>query len=272
MFQVRSFHHSHPYEGKTWKPEQVTHDTPLLFIHGATLDYRWWDDHFMNYLAQHGYMCHALSLQGHEANKGWFDLHAPRMSDYAANVAEVAGRLRCPPVVIGHSMGGFVVQKYLERNDAPAAILLASVPSFGFWRVTLRLMRQHMPGILWDGIRFKRNILRPTPEQLRFICFSPDYPDEMVREYHSRLHWESIFALLDMLILDLPRVQRVYTPMLVLGAGNDTTIKPPDVRATARAYGADCQIIPDVPHSMIHEEGWQAVADAMLAWLAKRGI
>jgi hypothetical protein len=272
MPQIRKFKHQQPYEGLTWKPDPITHETPLLFVHGATLDYRWWDEHFMAYLAKHGYACHAMSLQGHESDKGWFNWHSPRMRTYADNVAEVAQRLNCPPVVVGHSMGGFVVQKYLERYHAPAAILLASVPSFGFWRVTLRLMKQHMPGIIWDGVRLKRNILRPTPEQLRYICFSPDAPDYFVREYHSRLHWESILALLDMLVLDLPHTKRVHTPMLVLGAANDTTIKAPDVRATARAYGADCAIIPDVPHSMIHEHGWQQVADWMLVWLAQQGI
>jgi hypothetical protein len=42
-----------------------------------------------------------------------------------------------------HPLGGFVVQKYLETNDAPAGVLLASAPPRGHLRSLLRNMRRH---------------------------------------------------------------------------------------------------------------------------------
>jgi non-heme chloroperoxidase len=33
---------------------------------------------------------------------------------------EVADKLPAPPVLIGHSMGGMVIQKYLEKHTVPA--------------------------------------------------------------------------------------------------------------------------------------------------------
>src|SRR5581483_5669188 len=48
-----------------------------------------------------------------------------------------------PPVVVGHSMGGLVVQKYLENHTAPAGVLLASMPVDGASRGLVRIMSRH---------------------------------------------------------------------------------------------------------------------------------
>ena len=47
--------------------------------------------------------------------------------------------------LIGHSMGGLVVQKYLERHAAPLGILLASVPPTGVLATTLRPLGIQQP-------------------------------------------------------------------------------------------------------------------------------
>ena len=59
------------------------------------------------------------------------------IADFVDDVASVANSLPEAPVVIGHSMGGFVVQKYLESHDAPAAVLVASVPPSGITKFLL---------------------------------------------------------------------------------------------------------------------------------------
>jgi pimeloyl-ACP methyl ester carboxylesterase len=50
------------------------------------------------------------------------------LADYVDDVKSVVRSLPSTPVLIGHSMGRFVVQKYLEANDAPAAVLIVSAP------------------------------------------------------------------------------------------------------------------------------------------------
>jgi len=66
-----------------------------------------------------------------------------RIADYVEDVAQVVGQLPEVPVIVGHSMGGLVVQKYLEKYIAPAAVLLASVPVKGVLRTTLRIALRH---------------------------------------------------------------------------------------------------------------------------------
>jgi pimeloyl-ACP methyl ester carboxylesterase len=47
------------------------------------------------------------------------------------------------PVLIGHSMGGMVIQKYLELHQIPAAVLMASAPPKGLLASTLRIAGKH---------------------------------------------------------------------------------------------------------------------------------
>lgn len=57
------------------------------------------------------------------------------------------------------------------------------------------------------------------------------------------------------------------TPLLVLGAADDWLILPGDVEATARVYGAKADILADMSHDMMLEDGWRRAADRILDWL-----
>lgn len=117
--------------------------TPILFVHGAWHGAWAWEDHDLAYFAQHGYHTHALSLRGHGGSDGHEGLRWHRISDYVADVKQVADTLPAPPILIGHSMGGFTVQKYLEKYSAPAGVLIASLPSAGALVMLVRLLLHH---------------------------------------------------------------------------------------------------------------------------------
>jgi predicted alpha/beta hydrolase family esterase len=46
------------------------------------------------------------------------------MADYVNDVRHTVGMLCSKSMLIGHSMGCTVVQKYLEKRNAPAAVLI----------------------------------------------------------------------------------------------------------------------------------------------------
>ena len=46
-------------------------------------------------------------------------------------------------------------------------------------------------------------------------------------------------------------------------------IKPSEIKATARAYNAQSEIIADVAHNSMLETRWQSVAERILVWLKK---
>lgn len=252
------------------QPETAVSPTPLLFVHGAWHAAWCWEPHFLPYFAQHGYACHALSLRGHGGSEGRERLRWWRAADYVADVAQVAASLPAPPVVVGHSAGGFVVQKYLETHQAPAAVLLASVAPTGLLPIVLAMAARHPLEFLRALPTLDMRRLIGTPALGREWLFSHQMPADQVASFTQRMQNESFLAFLDMALLRLVRRSRIHTPLLVLGAEGDRLTPPRTVEATARAYGAAVQIFPGMAHDMMLEPGWEVVAEQMLAWLGQQ--
>ncbi len=111
-----------------------------------------------------------------------------------------------------------------------------------------------------------------APELAREAFFSKDVPDDQLVFYWKQMQDESYRALLDMVALDLPKPHKVKTRLLVLGAERDNMLSASEIGATARAYGAPCDIIPGVAHNSMLELQWQRVADRILEWLSKNEL
>jgi pimeloyl-ACP methyl ester carboxylesterase len=113
------------------RPRQETKAIPLLFVHGAFCGAWVWDEHFLPFFAAQGYTAYALSLRGHGASEGHEQLQEASLKDYVDDVGEVIARLDRVPALIGHSLGGVVVQSYLRHHAIPGAVLMASGPPHG---------------------------------------------------------------------------------------------------------------------------------------------
>jgi len=233
--------------------------------HGA-----WCWEKFLGFFAEAGYQVTALSLHGHGGSKG--SIRGSTTADYVSDVEHVAGKFEMPPVLIGHSMGGFITQKYLETHDIPAAVTLASNPHFGLWR-SLARMTLHKPLITLKCIlQWRLYPVVEHPADARWALFSADMPEEQLLEYHRQMNDESFRMFLDLLGLNLVHPELIKAPLLILGAENDTVIPPGDIHAMARAYGMKAEIFPDMAHDMMLEAGWKSVAERILDWLKERGI
>jgi pimeloyl-ACP methyl ester carboxylesterase len=250
-----------------------SHQTPLLFVHGAWHGAWCWDEHFLDFFADKGYRVLALSLRGHAGSPTSKPLQACSIADYVDDVCSVSDSLPASPVVIGHSMGGFVVQKYLEARDAPAAVLVAPAPARGVLGIALRMMRRH-PWLIAKAILTRNPLcLVNTPALARETLFCAHTPDSLVAHVTARFQQESTRALcLDMTLLNLPRPKSVRSPLLILAAEADGWINAKEIRATAHAYRAEAEFFADTGHDMMLELEWAAVAERIHTWLGTRGF
>lgn len=254
-------------EHLTKQPVEQRFDTPLLFVHGSWHGAWCWAEHFLPYFAEQGFESHALSIRGHGSSGGSDRLRWHRMRDYVEDVHRIASQLDRPPVIIGHSMGGFITQKYLAKYEAPAAVLLASVPPSGVYQTTFRFLYRHPLLFMKVNLTWKLYPLIQTPALAAEAFFSPDMDEETVKAYHQKLGDESYLAFLDMLFLDLPDPEEVDTPILVLGAENDRIFSTREVKSTAKKYGTEAHFFPNMAHDMMLEKDWRAVADHIIQWL-----
>lgn len=251
------------------EPETRRFETPLLFVHGTGHAAWCWDENFLPHFAANGFSSHAVSLRGHGKSAGRERLRWTSVADYVADVFQIAAKMSKPPVVIGHSLGGLVVAKYLESHDAPAGILFAPSPSEGMFWAGLPLAIQNP--LLFTKVALKRDyaVMFSTLKLAKKFLFSADADDEKIAEYVRRFGSESYRANLEM-IYNLPKPQRVKAPLLIVGAQNDRLIAPKKIEKTARAFDADCQIFPGMAHDLMLERGWREVADFIILWLEKK--
>ena len=99
----------------------------VLLIHGAWRGSWVWQD-MAEAAAAAGFGVNLLDLPGHSLPP-WQLPWSTSLRDYAMYVARAVGRLS-RPILAGHSMGGWIVQKILELIDLPA-VLLAPLPGSG---------------------------------------------------------------------------------------------------------------------------------------------
>ena len=187
------------------------------------------------------------------------------------DVAEVVARLPAAPVLIGHSMGGMVVQKYLEQYDAPATVLMASVPPQGLMGSAFGLMLKR-PTLLSDlnAIMTGNDV---NIDSLREALFHQPVDAADLRRYYTLSQPESHRAIWDMSLFNLPQPARMHQPpMLILGARHDALIPPDQVHMTASTYGRQAEIFPDMGHGMMLEQDWEQVARRVEAWLIERSL
>ena len=252
-------------------PAGEAHSTPLLFVHGAYAAAWCWEEHFLQYFADAGYAAYAVSLSGHGGSPGRKQLDSYSILDYARDVTSVVKELPAPPVLIGHSMGGFVVQKYLEKYQAPGAVLMCAVPPQGLLTAAVGMMFSK-PGMMKD----LNNLMtggKASPETMREALFAQPVAPEDLKRYYKASQSESHRAIWDMSMFGMPRTGRVKrTPLLVQGAEHDHLIAASLVEMTARTYGVEAHVFAGMGHGLMLERDWEKPARQILDWIKELGL
>lgn len=251
-------------------PEGPTDGAPLLFVHGAFCGAWVWDEFLMPYFARSGFAVHAVSLRGH----GGSGLDDPSsnigLDDFVDDVAEAVKRIGAPPVLVGHSMGGMVVQKFARNYPVRGLVLMASVPPYGLFPSLLTMSVCDPTLLLGLSILSGADGQNTSSAVFRRALFSSDVDDREVEVWFQRMRGEYQHVGLELMRPDLlqPWVA-AKAPVLVMGAHNDAFITSAQIRATARAHGVSARIFPNMAHTMMLEPRWQQVADHMLGWLRR---
>ncbi|XKH35300.1 alpha/beta hydrolase [Azospirillum doebereinerae] len=179
------------------RPAGPAKPTPLLFVHGAFSAAWIWDAKFLPWFAERGWEVHAVSLRGHGGSEGTDRLHSFGIADYVEDVLEAAGRCSAPPVLIGHSMGGLVVQRALRRRCFPAAVLMASSPPHGLWSSTLGLMWRAPDVYQQMSLLTMFGTSAVSADLIGRSMFAEGMPREEAAKYEPLLQEESRRVLMD---------------------------------------------------------------------------
>ncbi len=231
---------------------------PVVLVHGAWHGAWCWVERALPDLAARGLTAHAISLRGHGSSSPAGLLTT--ICDYVQDVRTVVNTLPQPPILVGHSAGGYVVQLLLSGccGSVPSvagAVLLCSSPvsSPAYF---LRRWRERKPMV------DIRALLRRETSAVRAALFRPDIALDDLERYRRQLVSEPpLVTLTSMLIRPRPHV--VQVPVLVIAAGNDAIFDLPAQQELAAAYRAELLVIPEAAHDLMLDPAWPMAGAAI---------
>jgi len=255
----------------------ATKTQSVVFIHGMYLTpsvWQPWETHFKNL----GYKTYSPAWPLHEASvieqnsahpKGELaELTLPMVVQHYQEFIEA---LEEPPVLIGHSMGGLIVQQLLAKNIGAAGVAINSAPPQG------------VISMKWDFLQANWPHLSPfasssEPSQLTLQQFSFGFvngEDKAVQEKafenyvvpESRAIGKAALSSDGVVDYEVARV-----PLLMLSGGKDNTIPASLNYTNFEEYRdspalTDYKEFPERDHWTILQSDWESLARYVQRWI-----
>lgn len=253
---------------ETRGPAAGSRPHPLLFVHGAWHG-AWCWELFQAHFADRGWETHALDLRGHGRTPNERSLRRTRIAHYVEDVAAVVGSLDRTPIVVGHSMGGLVVQRFIEDHLLPGVVLMAPVPLGGTGRASFKVLRRHPIAWARANLTWSLGPLVATPQLTADMFLPRDAADADVAWLFERIQSESYRAYLDMLVLVRARPQLVQTPVRIIAAEHDRIFGVQELQRLARAHGTEPIVVAGAAHDLMLGPRWELAARALEGALAE---
>ena len=228
----------------------------LVFVHGMCHGSWCWEEQFIPYFEQLGYHCIAFNLPGHEM-QGRTKRISYSLNDYVQALHQVVSNLEAPPIIIGHSMGGMIVQQFLKTGSCKKAVLMSSVPPKGVLAASLRVVCRY-PGVIPYLVR--RNLVGAFTKYPQLILNDP----ALCAKYAPEMCSESFMAYLGLM---LPVSHKTSVPILVVGGSEDGLITVQEFSQTAKHYGAKLAIIQGGSHDLMLDADAEKTAKVIQEWI-----
>lgn len=257
--------HHYPASKASGKP-------PLLFVHGGYSHSQCWNVRFIPYFQEEGYNCYALDLSGHGASPGRERLDEFGIDDYVADLATAVDALPESPVLVAHSMGCLVSQRFLEQGVARAVAFLAPVPPTGTSGTAARFALT-MPDFFAELPRAVNGTAsQQTMRTMAKVYFSPDMPEREMLEYLPLIQPESEKAVTEMVMAPMRFARRrAKIPALVMGGSEDQVFPSSMLYFTAATWQAKTVVIRRAGHMLMLDPQWPEAAGDLLEWLESLG-
>lgn len=243
----------------------------IIFVHGAWHGKWCWEENFVPAFAAQGYKTITFDLPGHDKPgkiKGINKYTLGRYVQALRQQVEQHGEENA--IIIGHSMGGRVLQRYLKKYSCKKAVFLASVPHGGVLLTTLKfaLKPYFYPSLFFLNLYG----LVDTLEKSKHAFFSQDIPESKLHKYSSQLCSESFLAFLQMLLPICRTKHDTSIPICVVAAKQDAIFSIREQKSLAKKYKVQEENyieLDNIAHDMMLDVNHKQVSDAILNWLNK---
>ncbi len=255
---------------------------PLLLIHGAWLSSRSWE-HFAGYFEQRGFAVSAPEWPRKEGDVE--ELRADADELKGLGLAEIVDHYEAqireldePPVLIGHSFGGLIVELLLDRGLGRAGVALSPAPPKGILVLPFSSLKAAAPALAhpskWHGV------VTLTLEEFTYGFVNTFSPEDAAAAYEryavpetGQIFYEAGFANFHFNPpTEVHFKNEERAPLLIVGADKDHTVPATLARKQYEKYErspakTEYLEFEGRPHLLMAAEGWEEVAAAVDSWL-----
>lgn len=200
-----------------------------------------------------------------------------RLKSVVDHYDRIIRKLEIPPILIGHSFGGLIVQLLVDRGLGSAGVAIDSAQSAGVPVLPFSTVRATF-SVLGNPFTFNKAVSL-TPAQFNYAFTNELNPEESKKIYDrlqipgaARILWDGAFSLFNPNAdskVDYAKSDRA--PLLFIAGGNDHLVPPAVNRANVRKYAKSTAItayreFPGRTHNTVGQAGWEEVADFALDW------
>ncbi len=250
----------------------------IVFIHGMYMNSLCWE-HWITHFQARGYRCLAPDWPGRDLpiedlRKNHPDplLGQLTLSRVVEHFADTIKTLDEKPIIIGHSMGGLVVQLLLQSELAAAAVAIDSAPPMGVFTTKWSFLKSNWPHI--TPFVSPSSPIAMTFERFQYT-FVNDYTlveqraafERYVVPESRRVPRESLTASVDF--------RKPHAPLLLV-AGSADHIIPASLNKSNQAKYKSSTSVTDFKefagrtHFIVGQKNWEEVADYIITWLDKQ--
>jgi non-heme chloroperoxidase len=262
----------------------TTDRVPVVFIHGLWLLPSSWD-RWKTVFEQAGYAPLAPGWPDDpdtvaEANAHPEVFAHKTVGQVADHFAEVIGKLKKKPAVIGHSFGGLLTQIVAGRGLSAASVAIDPAPFRGVLPLPFSALKSAFPVLSNPANRNRAVTL--TYEQFRF-GFANAVSESEARELHRTFHvpaaglplFQAAFANLNPWAetkVDTANPKR--GPLLIISGEKDNIVPWAIANASYKKEQRNPGVTEIVEmknrgHSLVVDSGWREVADTALAFVKR---
>jgi pimeloyl-ACP methyl ester carboxylesterase len=251
--------------------------TPLVFVHGMYMNSLSWHQ-WVDRASSRGYACHAPSWPYHEGEPAHLRAHrAPGLGTLTFGAVgeymkTFIDTLPERPLLVGHSVGGLLVQKLVNEGYARAGVCISSAPPRGIVSLDPHFFRSNFPHV--NPLSGNKPVIM-KPERFHYtFCNNMSAQDSA-----AALEQYVVPESRNVPRSTLTKQARIdfhadHVPLLFIAGDRDHLTPQSMIRKNVRAYQAPGSVVElkefvNRSHFICNQQGWDEVADYALDWLAK---
>lgn len=247
----------------------------IIFIHGMFLNPKSWRD-WRQYFEDQGYQTQAPAWPLHDGdpfdlrNNIPMDLGKLSLEEIVQEFANIAARETEKPILIGHSLGGLVVQRLIDQDLGSAGICISSVAPNGMMSADWHLLK--------NTVSITNPLRGDRPYIMTEEGFFENFGNAMPREESNLAYTEFAVHESRNVLRDIlgksgkVNVEQPHAPLLFLAGDKDHIIPDKLNKKNAEAYTdqsstVDLKVFPGRGHFIYEQDNWQEIVEYTNDWL-----